>query len=130
MCCSTGILAGDAGAIIGSRKEVKEIKIDEIKSETLTHDNRNTILSYFENGKRCKLTMWYDNFQVLEDLIPEKNYAVVSEVKKQSLVQQSVKVDEAKAITEQIKELAKLKDDGILTEEEFAMKKKELLAKM
>jgi len=35
--------------------------------------------------------------------------------------------DDSIAITEKIKELAKLKDDGILTEDEFASKKKELL---
>ncbi|MGZ8897898.1 MAG: SHOCT domain-containing protein [Halobacteriota archaeon] len=33
-------------------------------------------------------------------------------------------------VTEQIKKLAELRDQGILTEEEFQVKKKELLAKL
>jgi len=121
-----GAIAGGAGAVIGSRK-----KVSEIKSELVTHDTRETILSYFSNnGSRETIVLHHADYQVLEDLIPEKNYAVVTEARRQLLVQKSIMNTGAKAITEQIKELATLKDNGILTENEFATKKKELLAKI
>jgi hypothetical protein len=120
-----GVIAGGAGAIIGSRK-----KTEEIKSKLVTHDTRETILSYFLNGNRKTIVFKHGDFQMFEDLIPEKNYDLVTEIKRQRLVQQSTKADSSKAITEQIKELAKLKDDGILTEDEYDAKKRELLARI
>jgi hypothetical protein len=120
-----GLIAGDAGAVIGSRKST-----DAITTKTITHDSRETIISYLDNAQRKVLTLRYKDYQVLDDLIPEKNYEVVTEIKKQGIIQQSIKADKSKAITEQIKELAGLRDNGILTEEEFADKKKELLAKI
>ena len=121
-----GAIAGGVGAVIGSRKESEAIK-----SELVEHDTRETVLSYFsDNENRQTMVFKHEDYQTIEDLIPEKNYAVVSEAKKQRFIQQSIKVDETKEITEKIKELAKLKDDGVLTEEEFADKKKELLAKI
>lgn len=43
--------------------------------------------------------------------------------------EKDLEMDE-KLITDQIRELAKLRDDGILTEEEFTEKKKVLLGKI
>jgi hypothetical protein len=115
------VIAGGAGAVIASRK-----KTEAVKSELVTHDTHETILSYYQNGDRTTLIFEYEDYQALEDLMPEKNFNVVSEIKRLKLIQQSVNM----AITEQIKELAMLKDDGILTEAEFTVKKKELLAKL
>jgi len=120
-----GVIAGGAGAVIGSRRETEAIR-----SEIVTHDTRETVLSYFLDGQRKTITFKHEDYQVFEDLLPQKNYVVVSEIKKQIFVRQGVRTDETRAITEQIKELAKLKDEGILTEDEFSAKKKELLAKM
>jgi len=119
-----GIIAGEAGAIIGSRMESNEIE-----SKLITHDTRETILNYFVNGNRKTMTYKHENYQIFDDLIPNKSFNIVSEIKKHELVQQNINVDN-KVITEQIKELAKLKDDGILTEDEFTEKKIELLAKL
>jgi hypothetical protein len=120
-----GVLAGGVGAVIGSRKES-----DAIRSELVTHDTRKTYLDYFINGTKKTIEFRYKDFEVFNELIPEKNNDVVSEIKKQGFIQQSNKLDETKTIAEQIRELAGLKDDGILTEDEFASKKAELLAKM
>ncbi|WP_010243672.1 hypothetical protein [Acetivibrio cellulolyticus] len=40
-----GVIAGEAGAIIGSRK-----KLDPIKSELIAHDNRETFLNFFDDN--------------------------------------------------------------------------------
>ena len=120
-----GVVAGGVGAVIGSRKET-----DSIKSKLVTHDTRETVLCYYKNGNRRSIVFEYENYQVFEDLIPEKNYDIVTETKRKGLTQQIAKHDYTKTIAEQIRELATLKNDGILTEEEFKEKKGELLARM
>ena len=114
-----GMIAGDVGAIVGSRQGTAEIK-----SELVTHDSRCTILK----TKTTSLRMSFEAYDVLSELIPEKEYNVVQELKKLSIVTKSSST--TISATEQIRELAKLKDDAILTEEEFIEKKRELLTKM
>lgn len=121
-----GIIAGSTGAIIGSRK-----KNEEIKSELITHDTRETYINYFSNNDNKKsIFCKFKDYQTLLDLMPQKDYSVVSALKTNSLVQSFKMEEKTKIITEQIRELAKLKDEGILTEEEFTNKKKALLEKI
>lgn len=121
-----GIIAGSTGAIIGSRK-----KNEEIKSELITHDTRETYINYFDkNDNRKSIFCKFKDYQTLLDLMPQKDYSVVSALKTNSLVQSFKMEENTKIITEQIRELANLKDAGILTEEEFAEKKKMLLGKI
>ncbi len=121
-----GVIAGGAGAVIGSKK-----KVVEIKSELITHDTRETYLNFFDGNKvRKSIFLEYKDYQTLLDLIPQKDYNVVSAIKTSSLVQSVKNKEKAKTILDQIRELAKLKDEGILTEQEFSDKKKVLLDKM
>ncbi len=119
------VIAGEAGAIIGSRK-----KVEEIKSETITHDTREAFINYFDDDKkRMSMFLIFNDFQTLNDIIPEKNYSVVSALKTSTVINK-IKENNIKSVTGKIRELSSLKDDGIITEDEFSEKKKELLAKM
>lgn len=64
------IIAGEAGAVIGSRQ-----KVNEIKSELITHDTRETFLNYLDNDKRYPLFFNVESYQTLNDLILKKNMA-------------------------------------------------------
>ncbi|MDD4781913.1 MAG: SHOCT domain-containing protein [Tissierellia bacterium] len=121
-----GVIAGGAGAVIGSRK-----KNQQIRSETITHDTRETFINIFiDDEVRKSLFLKFSDFVKLQDLLPEKEYGIVSTIKSTQIIREAKKAEQSKSIIKQIKELAELKDNGILTEEEFNNKKKELLAKI
>ena len=112
--------------------------LSEILSETLTHDTRGTVLNYFDKiNRRQQLFFDTDAYQVLSDLIPDKEASTVKALKTSQFIQTHVQtqtsqqpVDLNKGVTEQLRELAKLKDEGIITEQEFIEKKKILLDKI
>jgi hypothetical protein len=118
-----GVLFGGVGAIVGSRN-----KSNPIKSELITHDSREVIFTYYQDNQFKELILKHNDYKTLFELIPEKSYEVICEVRKQKVVQSSI--TNTKSIPEQIQELAKLKDSGILTVQEFDYKKNELLARM
>ena len=121
-----GVIAGDAGAVIGSRK-----KTDEIKSETITHDTRETVLNYFSDGKRNAVHFAYSDFSAFKDLFPEKEKSIVDSINANKIIAESLEKDRADNIANTIKSLADLRDGkGILSETEFEEKKKILLEKI
>lgn len=115
-----GILAGGAGAIIGSRKKT-ETKEKEI-------DDRKTYLYYMENDEAREIVFNKDAYIKLKTLIPNKDIAFIEKEKKAKEItnksNQELKTDDIYA---DIEKLSELKDKGILTEEEFNIKKGELL---
>ena len=114
-----GVVAGGAGAVIGSRK-----KTESIKTETKRIDERKTILEYAYLREKHYMFFDSETYEVFLKLIPQKEINFSNRdntVKFEKLNETNV--------TEKIRELAKLKDEGILTEEEFNSKKKELLLK-
>lgn len=117
-----GILAGGAGAIIGSRKPIKS---EPVKSETKIKDNRETFLNFFIDGKKHSMLFNYKGYLLLQTIIPEKDYN-----KNQNSIANYSNSKSDDDIIKKIKQLSELKDEGILTEEEFQEKKKELLEKM
>ena len=117
-----GLIAGEAGAVIGSRK-----KVNEIKSELITHDTRETFLNYFDNNERHSLFFDIDAYQIFNDWIPEKEYNIVHAIKSSEIIKTQINAESNKSVTDQLRELAKLRDDGIITENEFNEKKKQLL---
>lgn len=119
------VIAGGAGAIIGSRK-----KVEPIKSELVTHDSRQTFINYFIDNRRHQVYFNYNNFDVFNKLIPEKSFEIVNTVRTNKVLNKALNGSMPENITAKIKELAKLHDEGILTDEEFSEKKKELLAQI
>lgn len=120
-----GLIAGEAGAVIGSRK-----KVNEIKSELITHDTRETFVNYFVGNERHSLFFDDSAFQTFNDLIPEKEFSIINAVKSSELIKNQISANDQKSVTDQLRELAKLRDDGIITENEFNEKKKQLLDKI
>ena len=121
-----GVIAGGVGAVIGSRK-----KGDPIKSELVTHDTRETFLNFFDD-KNVKHSMFFnfEDYSTFSEIIPEKSYEIVYTIKTNKILNKVVNENKSLNILDQIRELAKLKDEGLLTEEEFAEKKKSLLDKI
>ena len=107
------VLAGDTGAIIGSRKG--------IRSETITHDTRAVSLLYRDNsGENKELSFDDGAYHIFQRVIPEKNFDVVTAQKAQAVKQEN-------RIADKLKQLDELRKEGILTEKEFENKKKSLL---
>ena len=76
-----------------------------------------------------------DSYNIFNNLLPEKEFSIVNAVKSSQLIYQqktnTQSISENKvSISDQIRELAKLKDEGIITEQEFSNKKKQLLDKI
>ena len=114
-----GVIAGGAGAVIGSRKKGK---IDPIKSEIITHDDRETFLNFYLDGVKHSLFFNYEDYTTLLKLMPQREY--------NNFVNAQISRGSKSSITEQLKDLADLKEKGILTEDEFNDKKKILLDKI
>ena len=120
-----GLVAGPTGAIIGSRKS-----INEITSELITHDTRQTIIQYFnEEHEKNTLLLSFQDYQTLLEIIPEKDFKIVSIINENNTIQNILNNDHSKEIN-QIKQLALLKDEGIISEDEFINKKTELLKRI
>lgn len=119
-----GLLFGGAGAIIGSQMGT-EIHIDEIETEVTQHDDRSVEFFYEdENEKTNSIIFDSSAYDCLMKLIPEKAF--------DSVVTNTPKKEEPPIATpttslSQIKELKELLDLGIITQEEFDAKKKQLL---
>lgn len=128
-----GAIAGDAGAVIGSRK-----KVNPVTSQLITHDSRETAFFYFsEKNQRHTWFFNLDAYNVFSELIPEKESSVVNAVKTSQIIQNQAfsqkreqMFDHKASVTDQLRELAKLRDEGIISEQEFIEKKKILLDKI
>lgn len=116
-----GVVAGGAGSVIGSRQ-----KTNEIKSETLTHDTRKTILKYYENNTLQSVEYLIEFFDIFEELIPDKEYNIV--VAKESLKNNSINNDSSNNVKDKLRQLNDFKLEGLITEEEYITKKQELLS--
>ena len=113
-----GVIAGGTGAIIGSRKQ--------IHSEIIEHDTRKTILKYFsEENKLVESVFSYKAFSALEELIPEKEYNIViaEQAQKKSKVHQTSNT----TIKKKLKELELLKDENLITADEYNIKRKNII---
>jgi len=120
------VIAGAPGAIIGSRKGVKEVS-----SELVTQDTREAYLNYFnDENERCSLFFNIQDYQTFNDLIPEKEYSVVNAIKTNKIIKRTQEDNSSKRIMDQIRELGNLEKEGLITREEFEQKKKFLLEKI
>lgn len=114
-------IAGDAGAVIGSRPQIKS-KMEKI-------DNRNVELKYKDDGAIKTLRFAYAALDIFRDIFPEKEYEY-AEFKPESLDEKDSKTVINSTLEEKFEKLRNLKNAGLITEEEFSDKKKELLKQL
>lgn len=107
-----GAIAGSAGAVIASRNE--------IKSTTDVVDDRRTMIYYEDENRKSIIVLSSSAYDYLLSVLPEKEYSFVMSQQKEQESEQSSSLLE-------LEQLAELRDKGILTEEEFSAKKKQLL---
>lgn len=124
-----------------------------IDSDIKTIDDRNVILNFYSDskGQYVDIELPYDIYNFLSTYLPEKKYNIVEELEKRTAVHQSAQIiergdllnasvlqDKQKGIemqsedndalfAQKIKKLKMMKDAGLLSEEEFDNKRKELL---
>lgn len=120
-----GVLGGDTGAIIGSRK-----KVAPISSETVVHDSRKVALYYYPSPDADAMETLKFNFRfysTLVSILPEKEYDYV--VGKGAALQKEEKQEssETSGLKQKIQKLKELKEEGLLSEEEYSSKLQELL---
>lgn len=110
-----GLIAGDVGAIVASRKEV-----DEVKGVSTVHDEQ-VVLVYSTDLKQV-IAFNSNAYGVFTKLIPEKDYDVVVLSSKEESI-----ANHTKNVADAVREYKKLLDEGIINIEEFEKKKNELL---
>ena len=112
-----GIIAGDVGAIIGSRPEISSTGIS---TEIREKDNRILVIRKHDGEHKTNMLGLYDD---LIKILPTKDALYISVHPASDTSKQEVGQD---TITE-LRKYKELLDDGIITEEEFTAKKKQLL---
>lgn len=117
-----GAIAGGAGAVVLSRKGTKDIK-----SKLIVHDKRKIKMKYLQDSGDTEFIYFaFTDFNVFEKLIPEKNYDLIRSGKPVNTAEHFA-ASGTVSVSDRLRELAKIKDEGILSEEEYEKKKSELL---
>ena len=118
-----GVFAGEAGAVIGSRKEIVPIK-----SELVTHDTREMFLNYYDEGIKRSIFFNYNDYGAFEEIIPQKAYNIVKAIKDNEIIVEYSRKN--LSLADKVRESARLRDEGIISESEFEKKKIELLDRL
>ena len=95
-----GLIAGETGAVIGSRQ-----KVQEVTSETVRHDSRRTLIRYYKDNQINVIS--YIGFEVYDYLlkkIPEKDLLTI-QLEKNPVVNEKQSSDSIKDKLETIKQL-------------------------
>ena len=116
------LIAGETGAIIGSRKEAEPVK-----TETVVHDTRKTVLQYIKYGEKATIYFGDGAYETLNSVIPLKEKSVANSVRVQAALESAREGSQNESAADQIRDFARLRDEGLITEEEFAQKKKQIL---
>lgn len=117
-----GLIAGETGAVIGSRQ-----KVQEVTSETVRHDSRRTLIRYYKDNQINVIS--YIGFEVYDYLlkkIPEKDLLTI-QLEKNPVVNEKQSSDSIKDKLETIKQLY---ENELITKEEYEQKRNEILSKI
>ena len=118
------LMFGNIGAIIGSSVGTKGT-INEVYSQTIEHDNRYVILRYKQGNSTKELKFDFSCYEILVSLIPKKDYNTLQ--LGSAIEENNNELNDVEIPVEQIKKLKQIYDAGLITEEEFSQKKKQLL---
>ena len=129
------LVAGEAGAIIGSRQPVNPIV-----SSTDVHDTRRVELLFRRNSCVDTMVLGYDILDYLKKWLPEKEYTYVltekddiyddeyDDEEDDDEAYNEPYQDDPSDVKSRLIKLNELKEDGLITKAEYAAKKKEILA--
>lgn len=119
-----GLLFGAAGAIIGAQTG---IYIDPIKSSTTEYDTRKTLLNIKnEQGVAETRELPFYYAEIFTKVIPDKEFSFLQAEKTSIAAPKEEKTQDVNSI-EALKKYKELLDMGVITQEEFDAKKKQLL---
>ena len=136
-----GVLMGGAGAVVGglsgASKQNKEIKNMDIKI-LLRSKSRTSCVLHFKDVDRVLKTKEEADRKLYETYVQNANQAkdvlsvIIDDAKQASApiaqpITQSVVAPASSSVADELAKLAKLKADGILTDEEFRVQKSKLL---
>lgn len=123
-----GMIFGAAGAIVGSQLGT-EIQSTGINTTVETVDTRQVSLRYKDSNDKIAEEIYpYEVFDFLMKVIPEKEITIVNlESQKEKTFTVFKESSQNNNRFEEIKKFKELLDCGIITEEEFQIKKAELL---
>ena len=129
-----GLIAGETGAIIGSRKKNKEIK----STVVTAHNDRKVVIRYDKNGSVKTLSHEDEEFEIYDYLlkkIPEKDLLTIQmnqtlTSKKAVSAEENVSDDvgsKNQDISERLQKLQNLYDSKLITESEYTSKRQDIL---
>lgn len=120
-----GVLGGDAGAVIGSRKESV---INEIHSNTIVHDEKYIIIKYRDLSnslQEIRINKGYSEvYDILKILIPEKEYTYMIK----SIGEHQNNVNDKNDVTERLSKLKELYENNLISEKEYIDKRNEIIS--
>ncbi|GAA0115329.1 SHOCT domain-containing protein [Clostridium senegalense] len=102
-------------------KQNRKIYNEIITSKDSKSKKEEITLEFINNNKYEQLFFHISAYDILKDLIPEKEIQFVNNENNSKLI------DNCTTVYEKLRELSRLKEEGILTDEEFTEKKKKLL---
>lgn len=105
-----GVIAGGVGAVIASREN--------ITSTTDFIDERRTVIYYQCGDKVSNIVLSSEAYDYLLENLPDKEYGYIMSLKENK---------ESSDISNELEQLAQLRDKGIITDDEFNLKKKQIL---
>lgn len=111
-----GIVGGQTGAMIGMFSPKPSSTI----TNTVRHDKRYTILVAFDD---VNLKFTKGAYDIFLDLIPEKEASVA----RYNLGSKGLREAEQLSVSDRLKNLTSLLEEGLITEEEFCMKRAKIL---
>lgn len=118
-------VAEDVGAIIGSREPIKTTVVSE--------DDRRVELIYKDKDGNIKnLEFTHDAYQIFKKLLPSKELRRMANLKvskKQKKVS-GKKTKEFQEAKEKLEQLQEMKNEGLITENEFTEQKKKILSSL
>ena len=116
-----GLIAGDAGAIIGAGKDANKIQ-----NITVTHDEVHTFVYYNAENNCVKIAdvKGQKFYTYILQLLPQKEYDYVNNQTHNSII------SENDSIKTSLKKLKDLYDSGLIDEAEYKAKKEHLLTQL
>ncbi len=116
------VIADDIGAIIGSREP--------IKTEVVSEDDRRIELIYKNSENEIvNLEFTHDAYDVFKKLIPLKELRKIVGLNTVQNIDNDINIEiqQTKSTKEKLKQLNEMKEEGLITDEEFLEQKKKIL---